>query len=122
MLQFICHAKCTTCNRARKFLLERNIEFVERDIQKENPTRDELRAWLQISASPIRRLFNTSGMKYRALGLSKKLDDLSEDDALDLLAADGMLVKRPVLVGANFVLFGFKEADWEAAITPASPV
>ena len=89
------------------------MQFEERDITSQNPTRDELKAWYETSGLDIRKLFNTSGIQYRALGLKDKLAEMSADEALDLLATDGMLVKRPVLVGEGFVLFGFKEAEWE---------
>ena len=87
-------------------------EFEKRDITSDNPTRDELEKWLAVSGREIKRAFNTSGIQYRALGLKDRLKDMSAEDALELLASDGMLVKRPVLVGEDFVLFGFKEAEW----------
>ena len=110
---FLCYAKCTTCQKAKKWLEDRGIAFTERPIREQPPTAEELRAWLQASGLPLKRFFNTSGMQYRELGLSKKLPDMSEDEQLALLATDGMLVKRPLLVGDGFVLTGFKEAEWE---------
>ena len=112
MLTFVCHEKCSTCKKARDFLTANGVPFSARDIKGRNPTKDELAAWLRLSGLPIRRLFNASGMLYRELGLSAKIDSLSEEEALSLLATDGMLVKRPILVGADFVLFGFQEKEW----------
>lgn len=116
MLTFICYEKCTTCKKARNYLNANGIEFTQRDIKDQNPTKDELAAWLKRSGLPIRRLFNTSGMRYRELGLSQKLDAMPEDEALSLLATDGMLVKRPILVGDGFALFGFREKEWAEKI------
>lgn len=113
MLTFVCYEKCSTCKKARDYLNAKGVPFVERDIKGQNPTKDELAAWLKTSGLPIRRLFNTSGMRYRELGLSAKVGSMPEDEALSLLATDGMLVKRPILIGADFVLFGFKEKEWE---------
>ena len=112
MLTFICHPRCTTCKKARDFLDARGIEYSVRDIVAENPARDELEKWLEVSGRDIKKAFNTSGIQYRALNLKERLKEMSADEALELLATDGMLVKRPVLVGDDFVLFGFKEAEW----------
>ena len=112
MLTFICHPRCTTCKKARDYLDRLGAEYELRDITFDNPTRDELKSWLETSGLEIRKLFNTSGIQYRALGLKDKIAAMSADEALDLLASDGMLVKRPVLIGDGFVLFGFREADW----------
>jgi len=117
MLTFICHPRCTTCKKARDFLDNCGVEYAERDITSQNPTLDELRMWRELSGAGIRKLFNTSGIQYRALGLKEKLDSMSDEEALELLATDGMLVKRPVLVGEGFVLFGFRQSEWEAKIT-----
>ena len=105
---FVNYPKCSTCRKAKKWLDEQNIEYESRHIVEDNPTADELRKWWEISDLPLKRFFNTSGMKYRELKLKDKLPDMSEDEQLDLLATDGMLVKRPVLVGDDVVLVGFK--------------
>lgn len=116
MLTFICHPRCTTCKRARDFLDARGIEYETRDITVENPSRGELEKWLGMGSRDVKKAFNTSGLQYRALGLKDRLKEMSVDEALELLASDGMLVKRPVLVGDGFVLFGFKEAEWISAL------
>ena len=113
---FVCYPKCTTCQRARAWLEERGLSFEVRDIKADNPTREELGAWYAGSGLPLKRFFNTSGLQYKALGLKEKLPAMSEDEQLDLLATDGMLVKRPVLVGEDFVLTGFRETEWTAAL------
>lgn len=110
---FVNYPKCSTCRKAKKWLDEQNIEYESRHIVEDNPTADELRKWWEISDLPLKRFFNTSGMKYRELKLKDKLPDMSEDEQLDLLATDGMLVKRPVLVGDDVVLVGFKVNEWE---------
>ncbi len=110
---FVNYPKCSTCRKAKKWLDEQNIEYDSRHIIEDNPTADELRKWWEISDLPLKRFFNTSGMKYRELKLKDKLPDMSEDEQLDLLATDGMLVKRPVLVGDDVVLVGFKVKEWE---------
>lgn len=110
---FVNYPKCSTCKKAKKWLDEQNIEYESRHIVEDNPTADELRKWWEISDLPLKRFFNTSGMKYRELKLKDKLPDMSEDEQLDLLATDGMLVKRPVLVGDDVVLVGFKVNEWE---------
>lgn len=116
MLTFICHPRCTTCKKALAFLDARGIEYAVRDITKENPTRAELESWLEISGRDIKKAFNTSGIQYRALNLKDRLAEMTREEALDLLASDGMLVKRPVLVGEGFVLFGFREPEWIKAL------
>jgi len=108
----LCYPKCTTCQKAQKWLDAHNIAYVYRDIKQENPTYNELKAWFSLSALPIKRLFNTSGLQYKALNLREKLPLMSEDDCLQLLATDGMLVKRPLIVSDEFVLIGFKEEEW----------
>ena len=113
---FLCYPKCTTCQKARAFLDQRGIAYTLRDIKLENPTADELRRWWQDSGLPLKKFFNTSGLQYKALGLKDKLPGLSEEEQLALLATDGMLVKRPILVGEGFVLTGFRQAEWEAAL------
>lgn len=110
---FVEYPKCTTCQRAKKFLDERGADYVDRHIKEENPTADELRTWWKASGLPLKRFFNTSGLQYKALGLKDKLLAMTEEEQLALLATDGMLVKRPVLVGEDFVLVGFKQGEWE---------
>ena len=109
---FICYPKCSTCRKAEKYLQEHNIEYTKRDIKTDNPTADELRAWQKNSGLPLKKFFNTSGLQYKALGLKDKLPQLNEEEQLQLLAADGMLVKRPLLLTDGNVLVGFKETEW----------
>lgn len=116
MLKFICYPKCTTCQRAKKWLDEKSIEYELRDIKLENPTLDELFAWHKMSGMPLKKFFNTSGLLYKSLDLKNKLSEMSEQEMLDLLSTDGMLVKRPLIVGDDFVLVGFKENEWEGKI------
>ena len=111
-MTFICYPKCTTCQKAQKWLDENGISYTFRDIKMENPTCNELTAWHERSGLPLKRFFNTSGLLYKSMGLKDKLPQMSEDEMLKLLAADGMLVRRPLLVGNDFVLVGFKEAEW----------
>ena len=113
---FVYYPKCTTCQRAKAWLDTQGLSYESRDIKLENPTQEELKTWHTMSGLPLRRLFNTSGLQYKALGLKDKLPAISEDEQFALLASDGMLVKRPILVGDGFAFFGFKEADWEARI------
>ena len=110
---FICYPKCTTCQKARAFLDAKGVAYDIRDIKLDNPTEEELRSWHQRSGLPLKRFFNTSGQLYRAMKLTKKLPDMSEDEQYRLLATDGMLVKRPLLVAEEFVLVGFREAEWD---------
>ena len=111
---FICYEKCTTCQKAKKFLLDNNIDFITRPIKDENPTKDELAKWIENSGLDIKKFFNTSGMLYREMQLKDKLKDMSMDEKLDLLASNGMLVKRPLLItNDNSVLVGFKQEQWE---------
>ena len=112
----ICYEKCTTCQKDRHFLQENGADFTERPIREQNPTAEELRAWQQKSGLPLRRFFNTSGLQYRALGLREKLPLMTEEQQLELLAADGMLVKRPLLVTEEKVLVGFRESEWQALL------
>lgn len=116
MLTFICYPKCTTCKKAQKWLKDNNIEYVLRDIKEQNPTFDELKAWYALSGESLRKFFNTSGLLYRSLELKDKLPSMSEEEMLSLLSSDGMLVKRPLLVGEDFVLIGFKESKWHEKI------
>ncbi len=113
---FVCYPKCSTCQKAKKWLEEQGIAFNERDIKLDNPTEDELRMWYGRSGLPLKRFFNTSGLQYKSLGLKDKLPGMTEDEQLALLATDGMLVKRPLLVDDGFVLTGFKQAKWEQAL------
>lgn len=113
---FICYPKCSTCQKARKWLEAHEIAFEERHIVEQNPNADELKTWQAASGLPLRRFFNTSGMKYRELNLKDKLPDMTEDEQLALLATDGMLVKRPLLILGDRVLVGFKEAEWAQAM------
>ena len=113
---FIYYPKCTTCQKAKKWLDENGIEYEERLIKEQNPTAEEIAAWQEISGLPMKRFFNTSGLLYKSLELKDKLPAMSDADQIALLATDGMLVKRPILVGDNFVLTGFKEAEWKAAL------
>ena len=112
MLKFICYPKCTTCQKAKKWLDERGIPYDLRDIKQDNPTLSELTQWHQKSGLPLRKFFNTSGLLYKSMELKTKLPAMTEDEMLALLATDGMLVKRPVLIGDDFVLVGFKESEW----------
>jgi arsenate reductase len=115
-MKFICYPKCTTCHKARAWLDGRQAKYQIRDIKEDKPTYDELKKWLATSGLPIKRFFNTSGLAYKSLALKDKLPSMSEDDCLKLLATDGMLVKRPILVGSGFVLVGFKESEWQSRI------
>ena len=116
MIKFICYPKCTTCQKARNWLDNHNIKYEFRDIKLDNPGKEELRQLYDKSGLPIRKLFNTSGLLYKSLCLKDKLSSMSEDEMLDLLTTDGMLVKRPILVGDNFVLIGFKESEWTSKL------
>ena len=110
---FVCYPKCSTCQKAKAWLQERGVAFDERDIKQDNPTEQELRAWHEKSGLPLKRFFNTSGLQYKALGLKDKLPAMTEDEQYVLLATDGMLVKRPLLIGEDFALPGFKVEEWE---------
>ncbi len=112
MLKFICYPKCTTCQKAKKWLDDNGIKYELRDIKLDNPTLEELTSWYQKSGLPLKRFFNTSGLLYKSLDLKNKLPQMSESEMLELLATDGMIVKRPLLIGDDFVLVGFKEAEW----------
>lgn len=113
---FLCYSRCSTCKKAQKWLDEQGIAYTQRDIKEDNPTLQELETWHQASALPLKKFFNTSGLQYKALGLKDKLPEMSEADQLALLATDGMLVKRPLLVGEDFVLTGFRATEWEARL------
>jgi len=112
MLKFICYPKCTTCQKARKWLDENTIEYEFRDIKLENPSIEELTAWYKLSGLSLRKFFNTSGLLYKSMELKTKLPSMTDEEMLSLLATDGMLVKRPLAIGDDFVLVGFKEAEW----------
>lgn len=116
MLKFICYPKCTTCQKAKKWLDDNKIDYELRDIKLDNPSLEELIEWYNKSGLPLKRFFNTSGLLYKSLDLKNKLPEMTEDEMLKLLATDGMLVKRPLLIGDDFVLVGFKEAEWEESV------
>ena len=113
MMLMLWYPKCTTCQKAKKWLDDKGLDVPVRDIKLENPSAEELRRWWTASGLPLKRFFNTSGLQYKALGLKDKLPSMSEEAQLALLATDGMLVKRPILVGDGFVLTGFKPQEWE---------
>lgn len=113
---FIQYPKCTTCQKAKKFLEENNILFSQRNIKEENPSYEELKIWYEKSGLPLKKFFNTSGLLYKSMELKNKLPQMSEDEQLKLLSTDGMLVKRPIFVGENFVLTGFRESEWKNAL------
>ena len=112
-MKYICYPKCGTCQKAKKWLDENEIQYEIRDIKEDKPTREELETWYKASGLPLKKFFNTSGLQYKALGLKDKLPTMSEAEQLALLATDGMLVKRPIAVIGDTVLVGFKEAEWE---------
>ena len=113
---FVCYPKCTTCQKAKGYLDAKGEVYTLRDIKQDNPTRQELERWYAMSGLPLKKFFNTSGLQYKALELKDKLPSMSEEEQLDLLASDGMLVKRPILVGEDCVLVGFKQEAWEAVL------
>ena len=111
-MEFLCYQKCTTCKKAQKWLDENNIQYTFRDIKENNPSCEELAKWYKISGMPLKKFFNTCGLLYKSMELKNKLPNMTEEEMLNLLATDGMLVKRPLLVSDDFVLIGFKVADW----------
>ena len=113
---FVCYPKCTTCQKAQKWLDEQGVSYDVRNIKTENPTEAEIRAWHEKSGLPLKRFFNTSGLQYKALGLKDKLPSMTEDEQYALLATDGMLVKRPILVTDDAVIPGFREDAWAQAV------
>ena len=114
---FLEYPPCTTCKKAKKWLDDHNIPYTARHIKEENPSYEELKAWLDTSGLPVKKFFNTSGLLYKSLNLKEKLPAMSEEEQLQLLSTDGMLVKRPlVITDSGAVLVGFKEADWETAL------
>ena len=111
-MQFICYPKCSTCQKARKWLDEHKMQYTERHIVEDNPTYDELKEWYEKSELPLKRFFNTSGLLYKEMKLKDKLPAMSEEEQLQLLSTNGMLVKRPLVIKDDMVLVGFKEAEW----------
>ena len=116
MIEFICYPKCTTCQKAKKWLDDNNIEYTLRDIKESNPSLDELTKWHKASVLPLKKFFNTSGLLYKSMELKTKLPEMSDDEQLKLLATDGMLVKRPLVIGKDFILVGFKESEWNEVL------
>lgn len=112
MISFICYPKCTTCQKAKKWLDDNNVEYALRDIKNDNPCKEELSEWYKKSRLPLRKFFNTSGLLYKSMELKNRLPDMTDEEMLTLLATDGMLVKRPLLIGDDTVLVGFKEKEW----------
>ena len=117
MVDFFWYPRCGTCQKAKKWLEANNVEYNPTDLKESKPSRDQLAAWFAKSGLPLKKFFNTSGLLYKELGLKDKLPGMSQDEQLDLLASDGMLVKRPILLAGDTILVGFKEADWEAKLT-----
>lgn len=113
MIKFICYPRCTTCQKAKKWLDDNNIEYELRDIKADNPTLNELRVWHEKSGIQLKKFFNTSGLLYKSLDLKNRLPSMTVDEMLQLLSSDGMLVKRPLLIGEGWVLVGFKESEWD---------
>ena len=113
MIKFICYPKCTTCQKAQKWLDDNQVKYDFRDIKIDNPTLEELAEWYKKSGLPLKKFFNTSGLLYKELDLKNKLLSMTEDEMLELLATNGMLVKRPLIIGDDFVLVGFKEGEWK---------
>ena len=112
MIKFICYPKCTTCQKALRWLDDNKIEYELRDIKENNPSLEELSAWYKMSGLPLKKFFNTSGLLYKSMALKEKLPTMSDEEQLKLLATDGMLVKRPLVIGEGFVLVGFKDSEW----------
>ena len=116
MIKFICYPKCTTCQKVKKWLDDNKIKYELRNIKEDNPSFEELTTWYKMSGIPLKKFFNTSGLLYKSMELKDKLPAMSEDEQLKLLATDGMLVKRPLVIGKDFVLIGFKESEWKENI------
>ena len=112
MIKFICYPRCTTCQKAKKWLDDNKIQYELRDIKEDNPSFEELSAWYEISGLSLKKFFNTSGLLYKSMNVKDKLPTMSEEEQLKILATDGMLVKRPLVIGEDFVLVGFKESEW----------
>lgn len=117
-MKVYCYSRCTTCKKALKWLDQHQIPYELVDIKENNPGKEELKSYYEKSGLPLKKFFNTSGIQYRALGLKDKLKEMSEEEQFDLLASDGMLVKRPLVVGKDFVLLGFQEVDWAKEFLP----
>ena len=113
---FLQYPPCSTCQKAKKWLDAHDLAYTDRHIKQQNPSYEELKAWYAASGVPLKRFFNTSGLVYKSLGLKDKLPTMTEDEQLRLLATDGMLVKRPLVIGEDFVLTGFKEKEWEEKV------
>ena len=113
MILLIQYPKCSTCQKAKKWLVEHNVSFTDRHIVEDNPSAKELASWIKTSGLPVKKFFNTSGMKYKEMGLKDRLPSMSEKEQIALLSTDGMLVKRPLLIGDDFVVPGFKEGEWK---------
>lgn len=116
MITFIQYPKCSTCQKAKKWLDSHEVSYNARHIVEDNPQKEELKVWIEKSGKPVKKFFNTSGMKYKELNLKDKLADMTEEEQISLLASDGMLVKRPLLITEDEILIGFKEAEWEKAL------
>ena len=116
MIKFICYPKCSTCQKAKKWLDDNKTEYELRDIKEEKPSLAELTLWYKMSGLPLKKFFNTSGLLYKSMELKDKLPSMSEEEQLKLLSTDGMLVKRPIVAGDDFVLVGFKENEWKVKI------
>lgn len=116
MVLFVEYPKCSTCQKAKKWLDEHQVDYQDRHIKEENPTAEEIEKWHKMSGMPLKKFFNTSGMLYKSMGLKDRLPGMSEEEQYQLLGTDGMLVKRPVIVGEDFVLTGFREKEWEAKL------
>ena len=110
---FLEYPKCSTCQKAKKWLDENGVKYIDRHIKEDNPSAEELKSWYEKSGQPLEKFFNTSGLIYKNMGLKDKLPEMTEEEQLDLLASDGMLVKRPLIVGEDYVLIGFKVKEWE---------
>lgn len=115
-MKFICYPKCTTCKKAQNWLDSKGAEYTLRDIKTDNPSYEELKEWYEKSGLPLKKFFNTSGMIYRSMNLKDKLDKMTDEEKLRLLAEDGMLVKRPILLKEDRVLLGFREAEWSEIV------
>ena len=116
MLEFICYPRCTTCQKAKKWLQAHDVAFEDRHIVEQNPTEEELKSWIARSGLEMKKFFNTSGLKYKELGLKDKLPAMSDEEKIQLLASDGMIVKRPIVVTDEKILVGFKESQWEEVL------
>ena len=115
-MEFICYSKCSTCKKARDYLIKRGISFKEREIKEDTPSFDEIKSWVDKYSIDINKLFNTSGMVYRSMNLKDKISNMSDKEKLDLLSSNGMLIKRPILILSNNILIGFKESVWDDVI------